>query len=188
VQVAIAVTPRPAPWQAGQALPAGGPPAKTASWSLGGQPLPWVPMHGEKLMGQMLRHSLFDRFARHPKPAALEMLPAFEPGLKDADAVAAATIPVERIAGPLMVVAGGDDEMWPSVTMANAIATRRRDAGVGDDDVVLVFEHAGHFIRPPGTPTTVPWNDSLVSGGDPAAIAVAQTETWAKMLTFLRRT
>jgi len=181
----VAIAPSHVVWQA---LSAGGQPPKTASWSMAGQPLAWVHMHGEKLLGQMLRHSLFDRFSRHPKPAALHMRAAFEPALADTDAVAAAAIPVEQIAGPLMVVAGGDDAMWPSVAMANAIATRRRKSGVGDDDAMLVFEHAGHFIRPPVTPTTVPWNDSVVSGGDPAAIAVAQTETWAKTLAFLRTT
>ncbi len=136
-------------------------------------------------MGQVVRHHLFGHFSRHPKSAALQLLPAYAAGLEDAAAVDAATIPVERIAGPLLLIAGGDDAMWPSVTMARAMAARRRDAGVDAGDEVVVFDHAGHFLRPPVTATTVPWNDSMVSGGEPAATAVAQAEAWTRILGFL---
>ena len=41
--------------------------------------------------------------------------PAFESSLDDASAAAAAAIPVEKIAGPLMLISGTDDQVWPSV-------------------------------------------------------------------------
>ena len=47
------------------------------------------------------------------------------------------------------------------------------------------FPDAGHFLRPPITPTTVPWNDDLVSGGTAEGNARAQAEGWNAILPFL---
>lgn len=113
------------------------------------------------------------------------MLNAYEPSLDKTEDVERATIPVEEIACPLLLACGEDDQMWPGARMAAAIAQRRGAAGVGAEDVMLSFADAGHFIRPPVTPTTVPWNDALVSGGTAAGNARAQSETWKTMLSFL---
>jgi hypothetical protein len=71
--------------------------------------------------------------------------------------------------------------------MADAIAQRRRAAGVDEADVLLSFPDAGHFVRPPVTPTTVPWNGALVSGGTASGNARAQAEAWSALLSFLDR-
>ena len=182
---AAAIAPSSVIWQA---LPAsGGRPPSKAAWSHAGESLPWLPIHGERLLPEIVKHSLVKRFSRHPSPSALHMLRAYEPSLGRADEVERATIPVERIACPLFLACGEDDQMWPSARMAAAIAERRSTAGVGADDVTLSFPGGGHFIRPPVTPTTVPWNDALVSGGTPAGSARAQSETWRQLLSFLKR-
>src|SRR6478752_644467 len=43
-----------------------------------------------------------------------------------ADRVAAATIAVERFFGDVLLVAGGDDRVWPSVQFARAVRDRRQ--------------------------------------------------------------
>jgi dienelactone hydrolase len=180
---AIAIAPSSVIWQA---LPAnGGRPPKEAAWSHGGESLPWLPIHGERLLPEIVKHSLLQRFSRHPRPSALHVLNAYAPSLDKTEDVERAAIPVEQISCPLLLACGEDDQMWPGARMAAAIAQRRDAAGVGADDVTLSFADAGHFIRPPVTPTTVPWNDALVSGGTAAGSARAQSETWKAMLSFL---
>ena len=145
-------------------------------------------MHGERLLPEMVKHALLDRFSRHPRPHALHMLPAYAPSLRKKVEVEGASIPVERIECPLLLLSGEDDQVWPAAEMAEAIAERRRDAGVGARDSILVFPDAGHFLRPPITPTTVPWTDELVSGGSAEGNARAQAEGWNAILSFLRST
>lgn len=57
---------------------------------------------------------------------------------------AAAEIPVERIGADLLLLAGGDDEMWPSLPFAERLAARRRAAGA----TARVFRHDGAGHRP----------------------------------------
>lgn len=174
----VAIAPTSVVWQA---LGEGGPPPNASMWSLAGSPLLWVPSHGERVLGQILRHAVLDRFARHPVPHALRLHDAYAKGLSDSTAVAAAAIPVENIRCPLLLLSGTADDMWPSGQMANAIMSRRQRS----DDVHMSFENAGHFLRPPVTPTTVPWNDALVSGGTPEGNAQAQSMGWKAILGFL---
>ncbi|HEX3564371.1 MAG TPA: acyl-CoA thioester hydrolase/BAAT C-terminal domain-containing protein [Acidimicrobiales bacterium] len=174
----VAISPTHVVWQA---LGDGGPPPKASSWTLAGAPLPWTPMRGERLLPQMIDHALFDHFRRHPRPKALHLLAAYAAGLSGGTADDPAALAVEQIRCPLLLLSGQDDQMWPSVTMANSIMARRDRT----DDQHLSFADAGHFFRPPFTPTTVPWNDSLFSGGTAAGNARAQDEGWQAILNFL---
>jgi dienelactone hydrolase len=174
----VAISPTHVVWQA---LGDGGPPPKASSWTLAGEPLPWTRMRGERLLPQMVDHALFDRFRRHPRPKALHLLTAYAGGLSEGTADEPAAIAVDRIRCPLLLLSGQDDQMWPSVTMADSIMARRNRP----DDRHLSFPDAGHFFRPPFTPTTVPWNDSLFSGGTAAGNARAQAEGWQAILHFL---
>lgn len=182
VRGAVAIAPSSVVWQA---LPENGRPPKTAAWAYGGRPLPWLPIHGERLIPEIVRHQILERFSRHPRPRALHMRPAYEPSLRDRDAVTRASIPVERIDCPLLVVSGDADEMWPASEMSESIIERRRSHGAGSEDRQLQFAHAGHFIRPPITPTTIPWSADLVSGGTAQGNAHAQATAWAARLEFL---
>jgi hypothetical protein len=66
------------------------------------------------------------------------MLPAYAPSLRKKEEVERASIPVEKIECPLLL-SGEDDQVWPAADMAETIAERRRDAGVGARDSVLRF-------------------------------------------------
>jgi hypothetical protein len=88
-------------------------------------------------------------------------------------------------------VAGEADAMWPSAAMARALVDRRRQHGGHPTDrllLLLLLPGAGHFLRPPVTPTTVDRNDSLVSGGTPRASARGQRAAWDAVLGFLAAT
>ncbi len=112
----------------------------TSHWTLGGVPLPYVP---------------FDETWEQEA----EEVPAFV-GLYEASRrcapqrLEAAGIPVERI-DQVVLVAGGDDQVWPALSMAESIGARRAQHGL---DTVLVSDpKAGHRTVLPGEP--------VVSGG-----------------------
>ena len=86
-----------------------------SSWTRGGEPLPFVPYDDDW----------------EPDTDPVEFVGMYEQSLETyADRVPAARIPVERIAGEVLLVAGGDDRLWPSCDFAERIVARRSAAGL----------------------------------------------------------
>jgi Acyl-CoA thioester hydrolase/BAAT N-terminal region/BAAT / Acyl-CoA thioester hydrolase C terminal len=178
-----------APHVVWQAAGAGGARSGTSAWSYLGDPLPYVPLRDQP-EGQA------PPGAAEGPPEAGEGTPtswmrsAYDAGLRDRGAVGAAGIPVERIAAPLMAVAGTADEVWPAEDMARGLIERHAAAPQAHagphGDVLLINRDAGHVLRPPLIPTTVRQGVGRVSAGTAAADAVAQTATWLAMTRFLR--
>jgi dienelactone hydrolase len=52
--------------------------------------------------------------------------------LDDADMVAAAEIPVERATGPVLLLSGEDDQMWPSTRLSRIAEARAEREGAAD--------------------------------------------------------
>jgi dienelactone hydrolase len=180
VRAVVAIAPSSVIWQA---LAEGRPPKKS-SWTLGGEPLPWVPMHGERLVPELIENALLKRLSRHPRPSALHLRSAYSAGLRDHAAVEKAEIRVERVEAPILFVSGNDDQMWPSTEMVAALLRRRAEARRSGDHH-RSFAEAGHIIRPPITPTTITWTEDLYSGGTPEGNARASVEAWRETLRFL---
>ncbi len=104
----------------------------TSHWTYGGSALPFVPFDPQWQPDT-------------DPPAFLELYRRSREHF--ADAVLAATIAVECISR-LIVVAGGDDQVWPSLDSAQRIRDRRRTHGL--DTTVVLDEHAGHRAILPG--------------------------------------
>ena len=98
-----------------------------------------------------------------------------------------AAIAVEDITGPLLLVAGGDDQLWPSLLMAEAIMERRAAMGGHPDDQLLAYPNAGHLIGKAAVPagSTRIAGGRLESGGTPSDNARAQADAWPRVLAFL---
>ncbi len=94
-----------------------------------------------------------------------------------AAASSAARIPVDRIDGDVLLVAGGDDQVWPSVAMAMAIAERC-------PATVVSHPTAGHRARLPGEPAPVA-GQQMARGGDPDADAELGALAWPHLLRML---
>lgn len=100
-----------------------------------------------------------------------------------ADRLAAAEIPVEKARADLLLVAGGDDAMWPSLPFAEQLAERRRSAG---SPVRLIARpDAGHRVRLPGE-SSAPPSPRYRHGGTPEADALLGATAWPHVLEMLR--
>jgi pimeloyl-ACP methyl ester carboxylesterase len=106
-----------------------------SSWTLKGRPVPFVPPVpgiGLERTGQGLRS-----------------VGIYAAALDQTEAAAAAAIPVERAAGPLLLLSGGQDAACPSGTMAQMIVDRMSRHGRSSEVRHLNFPHCGHVVVRP---------------------------------------
>jgi fermentation-respiration switch protein FrsA (DUF1100 family) len=152
------------------------------TWTLGGEPLAHV-WEGN-------RTATWAPFDEGPEPHRHEW--AVSTALDDADAVARARIPVERIRGPVMLISGTDDGSWPSTRYCRMVEESLSAARHPWPVQHLCYEGAGHSINPPYVPTTQVvyrhWVSGRVNtgGGTPALNAAAGEASWPRVLEFLR--
>ena len=144
----------------------------SSSWTLRGKPLPWLDF-------AKMDPAVFTS----GKPVAF--VRAYRPALNNTDAADKAAIPVERIAGPVLLVSAGDDQVWPSSLMARRIMQRLSAHHHPYHDRSLCYAQAGHAILPPWRPTNANAGGMVALGGDPAAYAFADQDAWSKALVFL---
>ena len=153
-------------------------PGKPA-WTAAGKPLPAIPntLHphfiaaylGDKLTGRPVRQT----------PLFLEDLAHF------GDTVHA-EIAVEKISAPLLLLAGQDDQVWPSAMMAARIEARRRRFGRAAADQLVVYPGVGHAIPYAYLPVRQRDADGpFAVGGTPLGEARAQADAWPRILRFL---
>jgi dienelactone hydrolase len=152
---------------------------RVPSWSLDGRPLPYLPCSVPPELASQVASG---------EPVELGL--AFLEGLADAEAVAAAAIPVERIQGPVLLVSAGQDKGWPSRALSEIAVDRLRRAGHPYPVEHLVYEAAGHPIAPPpfGPATELASQGPgvlLASGGTPEANASARADAWLRTRQFL---
>ena len=149
------------------------------AWTIGGEPLPFLPyVVTPELVRAIENHepvALRDAFAALPTdPAALDLV----------------SIPVERIRGGVLLVAGSDDQMWDSPAYNQVAADRLADHAYPWANVVL--DSVGHLIAGPpgGVSTSLSPGPGVTfrNGGDPVLTAHARKETWSRTLGFLRYT
>ena len=122
----------------------------------------------------------------------LSLRPLFDIALEDDPMIRAAEIPVERLRGPLLLLSGGADLMWPSTPMAE-IAERRAQRHQRAHSVQhLRYLDAGHLaFGPPGLPVmTMTARHPLTGGayalgGTRATNASARADSWPRILRFL---
>ena len=146
-----------------QAVAAGWP--RRSSWSIGGQPVPFVP------------------YAASPRFRASGVLSdLYEDSLLDESAVARARIPVERLPCPLLLLSGEEDRVWPSAAMCDEIVRRLEQSGFAHGVEHLRFEDVGHELFAAGH-RPVSWSPRV--GGSRQAHARAQARGWARTLEFL---
>lgn len=119
--------------------------------------------------------------------APLALRDAFRPDLASANDIAAASIPVERIEGPVLLLSSEDDRMWPSTPLSEIAARRLARAGRFPFQHVQ-YPRAGHgIVPPPFGPVTriVPGPGVRFDlGGEPAATSDARADAWSRTVAW----
>ncbi|MFF7632865.1 acyl-CoA thioester hydrolase/BAAT C-terminal domain-containing protein [Kitasatospora sp. NPDC008050] len=142
-----------------------------SSWTWQGQPLPFIPMDGDS----------WQPVEQGEGPVAIRGWCELSERTY-ARRLDAAAIPVEKASADLLLVAGGDDAMWPSLRYAELLAARRRAAGL---PVHLVTRaDAGHRPRFPGESPAAP-SKTYLYGGTARGDALLGEAAWAPILGLL---
>ena len=151
-----------------------------SSWTLAGRPLPFVPwslpaeQRGDRIRLLTGSSRLTD--------AHLESL------AEASDAIAPATIPVERSRAAMLLVAGIDDAMWPSAHAAGQIEARLARARP-PRSAQVEYLATGHQVLGTGWAPTTAFQRGAgrLQGGNAALDAAAQAQGWTRLLAFLSR-
>lgn len=125
------------------------------------------------------------------KRAPLELARMFLATLQDEDSVEQATICVEDIAAPVLLISGQEDAVWPSALYCERVMHRLATHGHPFADLHVSYPGAGHAIGAPHAPVPPrlvvhPTTGDLIDlGGDPAQTAAASRDGWERQLAFL---
>lgn len=105
----------------------------------------------------------------------------------DGNTEAKAPIVVERIAAPVMVVAGGSDQLWPSARMARQVADRLKAHAHPYADAIEVYPRAGHPIGLPYQFAKAELaHAGLALGGNATSNERADEAAWPLIIRFLQ--
>ncbi|MFX0539616.1 acyl-CoA thioester hydrolase/BAAT C-terminal domain-containing protein [Ornithinimicrobium sp. Y1847] len=142
----------------------------TSHWSWRGRRLPFVPIHRPSTPA--------------PDQGPPSYLPVYRASLRAASAevLEQATIRVENIP-EMLLVSGGDDQVWPSADFARAIESRRASHGL--DTVHVHLPEAGHRTVLPGE-RAPDGGRAMTRGGTPEADSALGQMAWPRLLTTLR--
>lgn len=140
-------------------------PVTVASWSQGGKSLAFAPYADGPFRGV---RDLYERSLVHAPPEA--------------------AIPVEKIRGPVLLVSGRSDQLWPSTPMSEAVMARLEAKRFGYAHTHLAYDDAGHAAFGPPLPSDSPNLSRLAGlGGTVQGNQAARTDGWPKALAFLDR-
>ena len=124
----------------------------------------------------------------------VRLTPGFLAALEDTRTVAAAEIPVERINGPVLLISGTDDAVWPATELSDFAVRRLRAHRHPHPVEHLAYEGAGHIIGPPVAGLNFGITHAVhpiigldfAFGGDPGKNIAASHDSWARILLLLR--
>jgi dienelactone hydrolase len=162
-------------------------PVDAPAWTFRGDPIPYVAMPGGASPPAATA-------APSAGGALMALRPMFEAALADPTVWAHAEIPVERAKGPILLVSGEDDAMWPATTMGAMIERRAAERGSPQTVAHLHYPNAGHAgAGVPGAPAETKVHHPLTSGyyalgGTAAGNAAARAHSWPLVVEFLTDT
>ncbi len=176
IKGAIAFVPSNVRWQG---IPNGPSFSSKSSWTFNGKDLPYLKCN--------IGFSFFWKFITNSKQIVLREI--FEPIItEDKSIIEPALIEVEKINGPVLLIAGKDDKVWPSYDMCQMIKNRLDSLKFEHQVVCLNYDNTGHLIYGPDLMPTVNYKyDQINVGGKDSENAAAQIDSWNKMMSFLQK-
>ncbi len=178
IHAVVADVPSPFAWQG----IAQGPGPDTSSWTVRGKPVPYV--HYSSAMGAQFGAA----FTTH---APLDLRKGYDAAMQQNKAqIPGAMFHLENIHGPVLMLAGGDDQIWNSVAQCeiglNSLQAHKHPYA----DACLQYPGAGHLFliateQHPMTQASMgPF--TLLLGGTAQANVDAGKQAWPKVDAFLR--
>jgi dienelactone hydrolase len=132
--------------------------------------------------------------ATGPMPEPLAGTPMTSRALAGAGDLTRSMIPVEQTRGPILLLSGTADQMWPSALLCDLAEKRLADHDFAYPVEQVRYAGAGHTAAiTPGFPTTRNWLTHaqfpipMAVGGEPAATARAQADAWRRIPEFLKK-
>lgn len=178
----VAYAPSAIAWGSGGRDKATG--AHIPCWTWNSAPVPFAPL---PLRGFIARSAV--PVGLLGRPVKFQKL--FRPAMRSREAIEQAMIPVENCCGPVLLISGGDDHVWPAARMAKMIVERLHARGLAHKAEHLNYRAAGHALRYPYLPTTARTSRSaglkypISFGGTAQADATAQEDAWRHAIAFL---
>ncbi|MCK0112062.1 acyl-CoA thioesterase/BAAT N-terminal domain-containing protein [Ornithinimicrobium sp. F0845] len=159
-----------------------------AAWVRGADPLPF---NASTLGVRDWIGTAWGMLRRRP----MRQVASFREDLRHPDRVRRAGIPVERCTGPILLVSGEADQLWPSAEFADLILARLHEHGRAEIAEDVRYAGVGHFVAfPMGIPGLPPSTGmrptsffAIDFGGEPAQHAAAALDAWVRQLDFLDR-
>jgi dienelactone hydrolase len=151
---------------------------KKSSWTLNGKEL-----HFQRNCYNAEEVSKF-----HTNTSQIELRQFFATILTDEKSkIEPAIINVEKINGPIMLIAGKDDKLWPSHYMCQMIEKRLDSLNFKQQVLGLYYDNAGHKICASELMPTIDYKHQQIAlGGKDSENATAQIDSWNKMIRFLQ--
>jgi pimeloyl-ACP methyl ester carboxylesterase len=157
-----------------------------AAWTYAGKPL--AADHGETDSNNA------GDSAHAEEPPGFIGTPYYLKTWSDPAVSSAVGIPYERMHGPVLAIAGGADEMWPSFIGAEQIRRRLTEHGKADQVETHIYPGAGHMVSRVGTGGPLSSfvfhpvaKDFEATGGLPNANCEGSFDAWEKVLAFLAK-
>lgn len=141
------------------------------AWTLHGKPVPCL----------IVRKFSFEHAVASFKQAIAAATPAER---------AAATIPVEKIRAPVLLISSRSDNLWPASEMSNAVETRLKSHGFRYAMQNVQYRDASHLLMGYGPGIVrlgMPFMGGFYFGGSPEGTRIARDAGWAKAKDFLAR-
>ncbi len=118
----------------------------------------------------------------------IPLTPAFLEAMEKKEALEAAAIPVEKINGPILLISGDDDQMWPSSLFSRMVMERLKRFDFGFPYEHASYPGAGHSISTPYIPLSPSHGIHPVDGrdyaygGNPKDQSFANADSWNRVL------
>lgn len=155
-------------------------------WTSNGEAIPSAPL---PLRGFIARSAIAVGLLRRP----VKFRKLFERALQNRERVAKAAIPVEQTRGAILLLSGGDDQVWSAARMSEMILERLRSSGFAHTVEHKNYPMAGHALRYPSMPTSTRLLRSagvrfpILLGGTAQADAQAQADAWRRSIAFFAK-
>lgn len=135
----------------------------TSSWSKDGQPFPFIP------------YLITQNFDRH------NLAVMYGESLGQTQYLDASVIPVERISGPILLISGTADKIWPSTRMCEIIMERLQTNHFSHDYHHMAYPEAGHSLAWIGA------DPEQSNGGTDQVNLAAQKDVQAQLIQFFKK-